>query len=66
MDSRDPHRAAKLLIDLHGDGARTHAAQRYSDMRLIEDEPGAAAWLLVLQAIGDLLGERPRGGEMVH
>ncbi len=66
MDSRDPYRAAKLLIDLHGDGARTHAAQRYSDMRLIEDEPGAAAWLLVLQAIGDLHVRQPREGEVVH
>jgi hypothetical protein len=66
MDSRDPYRAAKLLIDLHGDCARTHAAQRYSDMRLIEDEPGAAAWLLVLKAIGDLLVGGPQEGEMVH
>jgi hypothetical protein len=32
-------------------------------MRLVENEPGAAAWLLVLQAIEDLLVSRPREGE---
>jgi hypothetical protein len=66
MDPRDPYRAAKLLIEIHGDRARLHAVQRYSDMRLVENEPGAAAWLLVLQAIADLLVRRPREGEMVH
>ncbi len=66
MDPRDPYRAAARLIEIHGDGARLHAAQQYSDMLLVENEPGAAAWLLVLQAIGDLLVKRPREGETVH
>lgn len=66
MDPKDPYRAAKLLIDMHGKRARTEAAQRLFEMRMIEDEAGARAWMQVLDAIVELEAERPADGETLH
>jgi hypothetical protein len=66
MDPKDPYRAAKLLIDLHGEGARMHAAQRVFERRMIEDEAGAWTWMQVLDAIVELEAERPADGETLH
>jgi hypothetical protein len=66
MDSMDPYRAAKMLIDLHGDHAKAHAAQRLFEMRILDDEAGARAWMRVLDAIIALRAIRPANGDAVH
>jgi hypothetical protein len=66
MDPKDPSRAAKLLIDLHGEHAKTHAAQRLLEMRILGDEAGARAWMRVLDAIVELQATRPADGEAIH
>jgi hypothetical protein len=66
MDPKDPYRAAKLLIDLHGEPAKTHAAQRLFEMRILDDEAGARAWMRVLDVIVELQNIGPAPGESVH
>jgi hypothetical protein len=61
----DIYRAAKLLIDRHGDEAVLYAVGR-ADLLLEEgDTEGAAAWRAIVRAIEEL--QRERGpDEAVH
>jgi hypothetical protein len=61
----DIFRAAKLLIDRHGEDAAIRAAQR-ADVPLDEgDVDGALVWRRILEAIEELQRER-RNGEPLN
>jgi hypothetical protein len=61
----DIFRAAKLLIDQHGDDAPIRAAQRADELADEGDLDGAAVWRQILEAIGELTRGR-RDGEAVN
>ena len=50
----DSYRAAKILIDRHGDGAKTEASRRMQELLDAGDEAGAAAWVEIVFAIGEI------------
>ena len=54
IDDPDIFRAAKLLIDQHGDDAPIHAAQRADGLLEEGDVDGAAVWRRILEAIEEL------------
>ena len=54
----DIFRAAKLLIDKHGDDAAIRAAQRADGLLKGGDMDGAAVWRQILEAIDELQRER--------
>ena len=58
-------RAAKLLIDQHGDAAAIHAAERAYQLADEGNMGATAAWWQILEAI-DELTRGPRKGEAVH
>jgi hypothetical protein len=61
----DIYRAAKLLLDQHGEEAAVRAAGR-ADLLLDEgDTDGAAIWRAIVRAIEELQRER-RPGEAVN
>jgi hypothetical protein len=61
IDDPDIFRAAKLLIDEHGDDAPIRAAQR-ADVLLEEgDMDGALVWRRILDAIDELQRGRREG-----
>ena len=61
IDNPDIFRAAKLLIDQHGDDAPIRAAQR-ADVLLEEgDLDGALVWRWILDAIDELQRGRREG-----
>jgi hypothetical protein len=61
IDDPDIFRAAKLLIDQHGDDAPIRAAQR-ADVLLEEgDMDGALVWRRILDAIDELQRGRREG-----
>jgi hypothetical protein len=61
----DIYRAAKLVIDQHGEDAAIRAAQR-ADVLLDEgDLDGAIVWRRILEAIGELTRTR-RDGESLN
>ena len=47
----DIYRAAKLLIDQHGDEAAVHAAMRGDELLAAGDMEGKATWVRILTAI---------------
>ena len=56
----DIFRAAKLLVDQHGEDAPIHAAMRADELMAMGDLDGQAIWKLILKAIDELLAnERP-------
>ncbi len=58
----DIYRAAKLLVDKHGDEAPIHAVMRADGRLAAGDMHGRATWLRVLAAVKELLrNERPEG-----
>ena len=64
MDEKDIWRAAKILIDQHGDDAGTHAAMRADAMLEQDDMEGQAMWKRIVRAIEDLTSSDP--GETLH
>jgi len=50
----DKWRAAKLLIDRHGDEAAIAAAQRADEMLADGDLEGRAVWLAILHSVEEL------------
>ena len=54
----DIYRAAKLLIDQHGDDAPLHAAERADQLLEEGDTEGAAIWRAIVAAIEELQRER--------
>lgn len=60
----DIWRAAKLLVDRHGDEAPIHAAMRADDLLAEGDVDGQRIWKRILSAIEELL--RGRGDDPLH
>ena len=58
-DERDVWRAAKLMIDQHGDKAPIEAALRVDKMMDIGDQDGHAVWKAILKAVTDLVNKKP-------
>jgi hypothetical protein len=56
MPISDPDiwRAAKLLVDRHGQDAPTHAAQRMDELMASGDTVGWSVWKKICAAMGDL------------
>jgi hypothetical protein len=50
----DSYRAAKILIDQHGDEAKAHAGRRMQELLEQGDDAGAAAWVDIAFAIDEL------------
>jgi len=61
----DIFRAAKLLIDKHGDDAPIRAAQRADELLEEGDVDGVAVWRRILEAIDELQRGR-REGELLN
>jgi len=65
-DDIDIYRAAKLLIDKHGDGADIIAIKRATKMLDDGDVDGYAVWKRITNAIKETERETPRPGEQRH
>jgi hypothetical protein len=61
----DIYRAAKLLVDQHGEDAGTRAAERADQLLEDGDIEGAAIWRAIMAAIEELQRER-RDGEPIN
>jgi len=61
----DIYRAAKLLIDQHGEDAPIRAAERADELLEAGDTEGAAIWRAIMVAIEELQRGR-RDGESVN
>ena len=61
----DIYRAAKLLIDQHGDDAPIRAAERADELLDNDDSEGALVWRAIVRAIEELRRER-RSGELLN
>jgi hypothetical protein len=57
----DIYRAAKLLIDQHGEDAPIRAAQRADELLQDGDTEGAAIWRAIMSAIEELQRGRHEG-----
>jgi len=64
IEEIDVWRAAKMLVDQHGDEAPVHAAMRVDDMLERGDLEGRQVWKRILEAVEDLL--RDRGDDPLH
>ena len=65
IDDPDIFRAAKLLIDQHGDDAAIRAAQRADELLDEGDVDGVVVWRRILEAIDELQRGR-REGELLN
>ena len=61
INDPDIFRAAKLLIDKHGNDAAIRAAQRADGLLTGGDMDGAAVWRRILEAIDELTRGRREG-----
>ncbi len=66
VDNIDIYRAAKLLIDKHGDHAQLRAIKRTTKMLDSGDVDGYAVWKRIVDAIDDMQRETLRPGEHRH
>lgn len=57
----DIYRAAKLLIDQHGEDAPIRAAERANELLEAGDTEGAAIWWAIVDAIEELQRKREPG-----
>ncbi len=64
VSERDIWRAAKFLVDQHGDDASIRAAQRADALLAAGDIEGRTAWLRILAAVKELMATRP--SDSVH
>lgn len=60
----DIWRAAKLLVDRHGNEAPVHAATRADELLADGDIEGQRVWMRILRAIEEFL--RGRGDDPLH
>ncbi len=65
-DDIDIYRAAKLLIDKHGDEADIIAIKRATKMLDDGDVDGYAVWKRIVDAIKDMERKAPRPDERRH
>ena len=61
INNADIFRAAKLLVDQHGDDAPTRAAERADELLADGDTDGAAVWRAIMGAIEQLQRDRQPG-----
>jgi hypothetical protein len=61
IDDPDIYRAAKLVIDQHGDQAGDFAASRADQLLDDGDTEGSAVWRRILEAIEELQRGRREG-----
>ncbi len=61
IDDPDIYRAAKLMIDQHGEDAAIRAAQRADELLDDGDVEGSAVWRRILEAIDELQRGRREG-----
>ncbi len=61
VGDRDIYRAAKLLVDRHGEDAPIHAAKQADELMGEGDIEGRAVWLRVKSAAEELLRVEARG-----
>jgi hypothetical protein len=61
IDDPDIFRAAKLLIDQHGNDAPIRAAQRADELLEEGDVDGAVVWRRIIEAIDELKRGRREG-----
>ncbi len=66
VDDIDIYRAAKLLIDKHGNEADIIAIRRATKMLDDGDVDGYAVWKRITNAIKETERETPRPGEQRH
>ena len=64
IDDIDIYRAAKLLVDRHGEDAPIHAAMRADELMDAGDMDGRAVWMRIKAAVEKLL--RSKVGGVVH
>ena len=62
----DVYRSAQLLVERHGDEATIHAAMKTDDMLERGDMDGRAVWLRIVDAVRELLRERPDENTPIH
>ncbi len=61
MDEKDIYRAAKLLIDQHGNMALLRASERAVELGGAGDIESAQTWGAILRAINELQETEPDG-----
>ena len=59
MDEKDIYRAAKLLIDKHGDGAIERTSERAVELGEAGDIAGVQTWAAILRAVKELQDTEP-------
>ncbi len=64
IDDPDIFRAAKLLIDKHGNNAAIRAAQRCEELAELGDFDGVVVWRQIVAAIEDLQRGRREGEQL--
>ena len=57
----DIYRAAKALIEQHGEEAPVHAAMRADELAEAGDVEGHTVWTRIVRAVRELLDDRPPG-----
>ena len=66
IDDIDIFRAAKLLIEKHGDEAAITATKRATELLDAGDVDGYAVWKRILNAVKELLTEEPLDNAIIH
>ncbi len=61
IDDTDIYRAAKLLIDKHGEKAGFEASMRADALLGQGDLDGNAVWIRILKAVKELQNTKPTG-----
>ena len=61
MDEKDAYRAAKLLIDQHGNMALLRASERAVELGGAGDIESAQTWGAILRAVRKLQEKKPGG-----
>ena len=62
----DIYRSANLIVQQHGDEARTHAATRADELLAAGDAAGGAVWLRIARAVDELQRDRLGADTPVH
>lgn len=61
IDDRDVYRAAKLLVDRHGEDARSYASERAGSLKEGGSAEGHAVWKRIEAAVEALLSTKREG-----
>ena len=66
MEQIDIYRAANLIIQQHGKGAKAHAVQRILELHEANDLDGEWVWMGVFDAVLELEALGPEGDDLLH